>query len=793
MFLGFPMEHLTLNVAPARVMPGGNVERPDDALNGVPALTNAEPAHDVIYAGVTQPSVLIPNITEDQLFALGFVRRHTQPGTLTGRIFDLPLGPMGALVATIFGEYMDLDGSGSNESMRILVAGQNEPIAAPYLPPSTAWQMLEDGGFLPLQEPPPPAPPPPPAAQVPQGVPVQMGNVHVHFDDAGHGVAQHPPGDAQPPAPPGAEPPQPPAEPQAPPAAGQGRNVHWGDVRFPAMQPPPGNVPPMPPPAPPPNASAGLWQQAVVGATPNLDFLFAQATPAMLADLDQLDVLVRMLGPDTGSVPPDAFLPHQDPTSRFAYIEEVIEGMLAYDGVVLPPMRFPGWQGIVDVARALKRAYRAASASAPHVNAPVHLPPVRDVSWGQMADRHRLAQRVNETVQSGVSLDPSVAAAVQAAGVAVDQEGLNAARGVANPMLDGVQAAAAIDASGSLASVRGLGDRMANFDQNVQILEATDGANYAATSSAHMTAVSLTLKSLSLNFAREAAERLRAAVGIENQLTWEPERQAVLQQCVKDLFRGKPLLLSEKALSGRGADSLVFSLTEAGYQQWRTVMEWMDFAVQLFDAGAAREAGFFGKAREIVNVMHEQQHVSFEVLSQFLDHRLRAIQQAFRQFYTNQRLVRPRYVESWLTDAEAKQVLEQIKHDRLNLCLQRAEAREAAAGASTSNVANVSSDDDEAAAAKKAKRKRQREKTKATKKAKAAAASAAAAAAAPAPANLDVIGGPPHVGAATVAQMAAFTAANVDSDGNGLCFNRWRRGLCRKGDDCTFSHHPKAP
>jgi hypothetical protein len=58
---------------------------------------------------------------------------------------------MSALVATTFGDYMDLDGSGSNESMRILISGQNEAIGVPFLQPSTAWQMLEDGGFLPLQ------------------------------------------------------------------------------------------------------------------------------------------------------------------------------------------------------------------------------------------------------------------------------------------------------------------------------------------------------------------------------------------------------------------------------------------------------------------------------------------------------------------------------------------------------------------------------------------------------------------------------------------------------------------
>jgi hypothetical protein len=40
--------------------------------------------------------------------------------------------------------------------------------------------------------------------------------------------------------------------------------------------------------------------------------------------------------------------------------------------------------------------------------------------------------------------------------------------------------------------------------------------------------------------------------------------------------------------------------------------------------------------------------------------------------------------------------------------------------------------------------------------------------------------------------MAAFSAANVDANGKGLCFNRWRKGFCARGDDCLFSHLPKA-
>jgi hypothetical protein len=36
--------------------------------------------------------------------------------------------------------------------------------------------------------------------------------------------------------------------------------------------------------------------------------------------------------------------------------------------------------------------------------------------------------------------------------------------------------------------------------------------------------------------------------------------------------------------------------------------------------------------------------------------------------------------------------------------------------------------------------------------------------------------------------MTSFSTANRDAAGNGRCFNFWRRGQCRNGDGCRFSH-----
>jgi hypothetical protein len=36
--------------------------------------------------------------------------------------------------------------------------------------------------------------------------------------------------------------------------------------------------------------------------------------------------------------------------------------------------------------------------------------------------------------------------------------------------------------------------------------------------------------------------------------------------------------------------------------------------------------------------------------------------------------------------------------------------------------------------------------------------------------------------------MAAFSQAHTDAAGSPRCFNFWRRGACRSGSLCRFSH-----
>ena len=220
----------------------------------------------------------------------------------------------------------------------------------------------------------------------------------------------------------------------------------------------------------------------------------------------------------------------------------------------------------------------------------------------------------------------------------------------------------------------------------------------------------------------------------------------------------------------------------------------MDFVVRTFDGAASGDAGFFGKAKRLLREKHERDGTPFAVLSQFLDHRLRAIQEAFRRFYLGQLLVRPRYTADWLTNAEAVQIFESVKQQRLNLMLAKAEERDAAAAAAGASAAQPAAAAGVASPSKSAARKEKKERKR--KRQEAAAAAPPSAAGAPASAGAassstpivlaDVIG-TRHTGAATGEQMAAFSAANVDAQGNGLCFNRWKRGICRKGADCGFS------
>jgi hypothetical protein len=777
LFHGFPFAQLDLVVAPAHLMPNSTAVRAEHALNAQAAITNAEEDIDLVQDGVAQPAVRVENITVPQLQALGFATPVTLDGALTGVEATIPVGIHDEVESIVFGQYVSADGSGSAASMHVIVtAGAGlAPLHVPYMRVERAMELLEAHGYLPLEPaipppPEPPAPPPQPEAPLPEGIPVQQGNVHVHWaDEGGYGPAQHPPaGGAMPP---------------------------------PAMPVP---IPPVQvaPPVPPLGA-APPWR-GLEAATPMLDHLLAQLTPAMLVDLGQIDALVRTVAPESGA-PADAFQPPGDVLARFSYLEEAFARLLAEAGIVaIPPLRAPGWRGVFDCARVLKRSVRqAVPAPPPPAPGPV-IPPTRDASWSQLADRHRLAQAGAGSSSAAplAPLDPSRATALQAAGVAIDQEGLPSA--TSTPIYDGLQAALRVTPTSSLAAVRDLGSRMANFAPSLQVLESGDGANYAATSSAHMTCVSMSLKTLSLSFVIEGAKRLREFIGVEDDLL-SADRTSALQQCVKNLFRGKPLMLSELLLSGRGADSIVQSLTEAGHLRWHVVMEWIGFAVQLFDPASAHEEGFFGYARRLVNEQHEQNHVSFEVLSTFLNHRLLAIQQAFHQFYTGQLLVRPRYSAEWLSSDEAGKVLERIKTRRLDQVLADAEARAKAvadaAGSSMTPAEKTALEaqqlkEAEKTAEKSAARKRKREASKLRKAAEKAATPLGAAAPAPAPAGttrqfLDTIG-PRHVGPPAPNEMAAFSAANVDANGKGLCFNRWRKGFCARGDDCLFSHLPKA-
>ena len=767
--------HLDLILTPARLLPDSQAVRPDDDSGGRAALTTAVDNGVVFIDGEQCPTVKIANVAEADLVAAGFTEPYQLEGDLTGLHATLPVGFLGALRHVVFGNYVDTE---QGRQVIIIPTGPStDSRIRVFMPVAEAEGMLNLGEVEvaevgaddpPLAPPDPPPPPPPVPPDIPQGVPVQHGNVRVHWaDQGGPHVAQHPQGAPGPPGP-GPPPVHPQGNPQdAPQVERVARPWHVRDQE-----------------------------------TPHCDVLFARASPDMLVDLASLDQFVAALAPPAGA-PTDAFLPPESTLARFDYIEEEVARLVGVSvGVselgplqAVPAVQAAGWDAIYSSLRVVKQRARAAANAAALVPPLPSIDPHRDASWGRMADRHRQAQGVS----AADTLDPSAASALQAAGVAIDTEGF-AAASAPQPFWDAVAAATRVDSSASLASVRDLGSRMAAFPPELQIIEAADGSNFAATSSAHMTQIALALKTLTVRFLDDSSGRVQSEIGIEDTLMISPERVAAIKGSIKDLFRGKPLKVSELSLSGRGEDSIVHALKDTrSCDRWAVVMDWMDFVVQTFDSAASGDAGFFGKAKRLLREKHERDGTPFAVLSQFLDHRLRAIQEAFRRFYLGQLLVRPRYTADWLTNAEAVQIFESVKQQRLNLMLAKAEERDAAATAAGASAAQPAAAAGVASPSKSAARKEKKERKR--KRQEAAAAAPPSAAGAPASAGAassstpivlaDVIG-TRHTGAATGEQMAAFSAANVDAQGNGLCFNRWKRGMCRKGADCGFSHEPKA-
>lgn len=247
-------------------------------------------------------------------------------------------------------------------------------------------------------------------------------------------------------------------------------------------------------------------------------------------------------------------------------------------------------------------------------------------------------------------------------------------------------------------------------------------------------------------------------------------------------------------------------------------MGYLDFVVRLIwprdeiEANNPRGETIFQEAMRCMSSMVEKPDgnvYSFETTAEFLEARFIALEDDFDRFYRGTLLMRPVYEPSYLTGPRAQEVLSSVsrKHDpqqiaalAMQMMLQHQGAAPPAPVAPPLPPVH------------KPKRPR---KPRAPPAAAPAALPAAAAALGPAVAAMvappaippvapppappaaplapavnlfGITGGAPHVGRATGQEMAAWSAANLDVNGEKQCFNFWRRGQCVRGSTCVFSH-----
>ena len=564
------------------------------------------------------------------------------------------------------------------------------------------------------------------------------------------------------------------------------------------------------------------WRPLGAPPTPYMDQLFVLMTPGDLADLSRLDELVTMLAPAYGAVPPEARIPASDPSPRFEYIEERL-GFLCAAGPI-PPRMSGGWPAVFAACRVLLRAARAALPSSSGSGLASSVPgPDLSASYGTFAARHQLAlnqagQHLPSSSSSQSAVPAPQAQALVEAALAIDREGAAPATAPRPFMAASTSANSVVATRDDLPSVQQLGRAMSTLPSELQLIEAAEGHGYSAVTSAHMTAISKSLSSVSCTFFDYAPPLLQRAVGSYVPLTEVEERRLQLASCLKDLFRGRCHKITERRLSGSGATSLLGCLRSppdtvlisgsaaslAAIRAAREVLEWVNFAVSLFESEPAAGQRFFAAAREMVAQLISEDGIDHDLVADWLDLRIAALHNEFRYFYSGQRLIRPTYDETHITSAEARQQLSQLQVSRIHQA-QRLQQQQQMHSAPPVPAAPSPAQAPAPSGQSRRKRKAKAAAPAASAPSAAAPASSGSAAATPAAApaaapsaapfyppgtafNNSVVGGQPHTGAASPAEMGAFTAGNADAQGNGRCFNFWRRGVCRKGDACPFSH-----
>ena len=618
-------------------------------------------------------------------------------------------------------------------------------------------------------------------------------------------------------------------------------------VRFVTDSPTPEIVPPLVPPAaavptPAENTprSPRIYPWAYLGESP-LSRLCGRLSLSDIAVIERWDDLAMILS--NGAVPLYARTPRDMLPPRFEFVHSILEEALQQ----VPPASQDGWPGVFLSARVFMRATaRMTSAAVPA--APTNGAGTSSEGQGgvdlasSFGARH--AQVAFFSPAQGAAQTPSIdtqfnistrsaAAFVHADGTGAVVQGLAALHALTNQALTEPQ-------SSSERVIRALGEQLASGHPSLQVLQQagmSDGPlpiNQLA--GAQLNNACTQLGTSSAVFLERSATALRDFICLDDPKDTPVHREDETKLVMKNLLKGKPLLISERQIVGRewGGMSLfaslkVVPLTPEAFLRAKDVLRYLSYAVLFFWRPPDGEVDFFLACIRKLDVWHREQRdiakaaIVFETIMASMQ---AATTRHFESISLGGSLLRPRYSERLFTSPDGARALEAFlspmsiseevervvqaqfrahmghvathsalvmgqayappaqqvllppippvaPQGQLPAFLQYAHALMQASTQAAVPLAPA------LVAARPKKRDRKPAQT----------ATPAVAAAAPAPQaphvrlNLaGIIGGPPHLGTADIPTMAAFSAANGNK-----CFHFWRRGSC-KNDRCRFEH-----
>ena len=798
-----PPPQLRLTFQNARLADDAGDARPDHDIDGVQAITRAVD---------TDNGVRIDNITQQELRAGGFVEPELADGPATGALLSLVIVAEGpAALPYRIGQMFSIDASRARASMRYLITPEPaQHCETGYLAASTVNAAytdasLEDDAYIvdafARNE----------RAQAARGANHAAPAVGVPV----HNAQQAPPA-AQPAAqvPPVAQA-APQAQPQVPQAPPVAQAAPQAQQQVPPLAQAAAEAPRLAQiqlPAP----RVFPWNGA--GDYTLMDRLCAQLSAADLTNLERFDQLARAVS--LAAPPAYAFQPPDDIMARVDYILQRIVDLTTQYDITLPPPMAPGWPAVFSAVRFIMRP--TASGGSAVMPVPVVHP---SNSFGARAQSHAYHQASFPTIptetagSSALAFGASVASA--ASRVEGDRTGAFAAE---------TRSLLAAHVSGSdIERVQNLGELMSNMPRDLHILEAAQGQFFNPANSASLHATCLALTASSSNYIQHAAGCLRVRIGSDDLICPLPERKTNTEKFIRLILSGKILSGSELMLMGTGGAELFSAfkeapMTDALFLRGQSVLQVLSFAYKLSDTTTRRD--FFEEAEVQMRTWRREKR-DIHRAALVLEAMLRDLSVEFRNFFDGHpsaSLMRPRYSSAVFANPASRLLIDRFEREPVHTHpaptqppLSQQQIAEAVAASIPAAVsAYMAMNHSQTAPLAPQAGAPSGKKGRGKRAKKEAAAPLAAPLVPPAPAvpqgfppgippglppgappvpnqafnlvNLvGIIGGVPHEGAVTAADMAAFSAANKDAAGKPRCFNFWRRGFCRN-PACRFAH-----